>query len=49
MQDSKKGGQPSRTGIILSLDDCPKTSKEREYMKKVPYALTVGSLMYVML
>ena len=49
MQDSKKGGQPSRTGIALSLDDCSKTSEEKVYMEKVPYALAVGSLMYVML
>lgn len=49
MQDSKKGGQPSRLGITLSLDDCPKTSMEKEYMEKVPYALAVGSLMYAML
>ena len=49
MQDSKKGGQPSRTGITLSLDDCPKTSEEKVYMEKVPYASAMGSLMYAML
>ena len=49
MQDSKKGGQHSRTGITLSLDDCPKTSKEKVYMEKVPYASAVGSLMYAIL
>ena len=49
MQDSKKGGQPSRTRITLSLDDYPKTSEEKVYMEKVPYALTMGSLMYAML
>ena len=49
MQDSKKGVQPSSTGIIFSLDDCPKTSEEKVYMKKVPYASAVGSLMYAML
>ena len=49
MQDSKKGGQPSRTGITLSLDDCLKTSEEKVYMEKVPYASAVGSLMYAML
>ena len=49
MQDSKKGGQPSKTGITVSLDDCPKTSEEKVYMEKVPYASAVGSLMYVML
>ena len=49
MQDSMKGRQPSRTRITLSLDDCSKTSEEKVYMEKVPYALAVGSLMYAML
>ena len=49
MQDSKKKGQPSRNEITLSLDDCPKTSKEKEYMEKVPYASAVQSLMYAIL
>ena len=49
MQNCKKGGQPSRSGITLSNSDCPKTSEEREYMAKVPYASVVGSLMYAML
>ena len=49
MYDFKKGEQPSRTGITLTWDDCPKTSKEKEYMDKVPYASVVGSLIYSML
>ena len=49
MQDSKKGGQPSRTGITFSLDDCLKISEEKVYMEKVPYASAMGSLMYAML
>ena len=49
MQDSKKGGQPSKTRITLSLDDYPKTSEEKVYMEKVPYASAMGSLMYAML
>ena len=49
MQDSKRGGQPSRTGITLSLDDCLKTSKEKVYMDKIPYTSAMGSLMYAML
>lgn len=49
MQDSKKGGQHSSIGISLSLDDYPKTSKEKEYIEKVPYASVVGSLMYTIL
>ena len=34
MQDSNKGGQPSRFGILLSLNDYPKTFKEKEYIEK---------------
>ena len=49
MQDSKKGFTPFRYGINLSQDQCPMTTKEKEYMKTVPYASAVGSLMYVML
>ena len=32
----------------LSKDICPKTLEEIEYMSKVPYSSTVGSLMYAM-
>ena len=49
MQDSKKGFTTFRYGINLSQDQCPMTAEEKEYMKTVPYALAVGSLMYVML
>ena len=49
MQDSKKGFTPFKYGINLSQDQCPMTTEEKEYMKTVPYASTVGSLMYVML
>ena len=49
MQNFKKGGQPSRSGITLSNSDCPKTSEEREYMTKVPYVSVVGSLKYTIL
>ena len=45
MQKAKKS---SIADLILSLDDCPKTSEEREHMNKVPYASTVGSLIYAM-
>ena len=45
MQDSKQGGQPSKTGITLSLDNCPKTSEDKVYMEKVTYASAVGSLL----
>ena len=45
MQYSKKEEQPSRIENKISLDDCPKTSKEKEYMEKVSYTSIVGILM----
>ena len=49
MQDSKNGQQPMRHGIALSKDMSPKTLKEVDSMRKIPYASAVGSLMYAML
>ena len=49
MQDSKKGLLPTQHGIILSKEQCPKTPQDEEDMKRIPYASTVGSLMYAML
>ena len=49
MQDSKKGLLPTRHGIILSKEQCPKTPQEEEDMRQIPYASIVGSLMYAML
>ena len=49
MQDSKKGFTPFRYGINLSQDQFHKTIEEKEYMKTIPYASEVGSLMYVRL
>ena len=49
MQNSKKGQLPNRHGIILSKEQCPTTPQEEEDMRRVPYALAVGSLMYAML
>ena len=46
MQDSKIGLLPTRHGIILSKEQCPKTPHEEEDMRRIPYALAVGSLMY---
>ncbi|KAA3464018.1 gag/pol protein [Gossypium australe] len=48
MTNSKKGNQPFVSGYHLSLEDCPKTVKERENMRKVPYVSVVESLMYAM-
>ena len=49
MQNSKKGFLPFRHRVPLSKEMCPKTSKEIEEMKAVPYASAIGSLMYAML
>ena len=49
MQHSKKGLLPTRHGVVLSKEHCPKTPQEEEDMRRVPYASAVGSLMYAML
>ena len=49
MQNSKKGQQPIRYRIALSKEMSPKTSEKFENMRKIPYALVVGTLMYAML
>ena len=49
MQDSKKGLLPTLHGIILSKEQCPKTPQEEKDMRRIPYGLAVGSLMYAML
>ena len=49
MQNSKKGNLPSRHGISLFKEQCPKTPQEEESISRVPYASAVGSLMYAML
>ena len=49
MENSKKGQLPTRHGITLCKDQCPKTPQEQEGMRKYPYASAVGSLMYAML
>ena len=36
-------------GINLSKSMCPKTQAEIDMMHKVPYASTIGSIMYAML
>ena len=48
MQDSK-GFVPFRVGKSLSSNQHPKTNAEIERMRGIPYASTVGSLMYAML
>ena len=49
MEDSKKGFVPFRVGISLSSNQRSKTPTKIEQMRGIPYASTVGSLMYAML
>ena len=49
MQDFKKGLLSFRHGVSLCEDEYPKTTKKKDRMKAIPYALIVGSLMYAML
>jgi hypothetical protein len=46
MQDSKKGFLPMSRGITLSKKQCPSEPNEQERMRAVPYASTIGSIMY---
>ena len=49
MQDSKRGYLSMSHGITLSKSQCPNTKDELERMSKIPYASTIGSIMYAML
>ena len=49
MENSKLGQLPTRHGIALSKEQCPKTPQEEEDMRKYPYASVVESMMYAML
>ena len=49
MDQSKKGYLPMSHGIYLSKDMCPKTDVKIHNMKNVPYASSVGSIMYAMM
>lgn len=48
MSNAKIVSTPLANHFKLSLDQCPKTGAEAEYMSKVPYASAVGCLMYAM-
>ena len=49
MKNSKRGLLPLRHGINLSKMMCQTTSEEVQYMSRISYATTIGSLMYAML
>ncbi|KAA0035991.1 gag/pol protein [Cucumis melo var. makuwa] len=46
MQNFKKDLSPFRHEVHLSKVQCPKTSQEVDDIRRIPYALAVGSLMY---
>ena len=46
MQDSKLGDTPVAKGDKFSLNQCPKNNLKVKEMRKIPYALVVGSLTY---
>ena len=48
MENSKKGSLPANHGIKLSKKDCPSVEAEIARMKDIPYASTIGSIMYAM-
>ena len=49
MKASKRGYLPASHGIRLSKKIYPKTPEERKRMNEIPYALAIGSIIYVML
>ena len=49
MDQAKKGFLPVLQGVKLSQTQCPTASDDREKPKGIPYASTIGSIMYAML
>src|SRR3954468_20024880 len=49
MEEAKKGFLPMSHGIKLSNTQCPSTTNEHERMSMVPYASSIGSIMYAMI
>ena len=49
IQNSENGLLPFRHEIPLSNDQRPKTLEDEKTMRQVPYASTVGSLIYALL
>jgi ATP-binding cassette subfamily B (MDR/TAP) protein 1 len=48
MSNLKAVSNPLANHFKFTLDQCPKSESEIEYMSKVPYASAVGYLMYAM-
>ena len=48
MENSKKGNVTMSGSVQLSKSQCAMSRKDIEYMKNVPYASAIGSIMYAM-
>jgi hypothetical protein len=48
IQNEKLDSTPLANHFKLTKEICPKTQEDIEYMSKVPYSSTIGSLMYAM-
>jgi hypothetical protein len=48
MRDAKPVRTPLVSHFRLSKEQCPETDEEKDFMARVPYASTIGSLMYAM-
>jgi hypothetical protein len=48
MQNEKPVSTPLSNHFKLTKEMCPNTHEEIEYMSRVPYSSTIGSLMYAM-
>ena len=46
MNEAKSVSTPLDSHFKLSKEQSPKTEEERDHMSKVPYASTIGSLIY---
>ena len=48
MQNAKLVSTPLAIHFKLSKEICPETQEEIDYMSRIPYSSTIGSLMYAM-
>jgi hypothetical protein len=48
MRDAKPVTTPLASHFRLSKEQCPETDEEKDFMARVPYASTIGSLVYAM-
>ena len=49
MENAKPLSTPLSMHVKLSKEECPKCDHEKEFMSKIPYQSTVGSLMYAII